>query len=434
MNSISTKIQYHKYITVVLRVLVGATFLFSGFVKGVDPIGTAIKLHDYFIGLNIPYLNPSTSPLGGEFIISFALLIAMILAATEFTLGATIAMGIYRKASSRILLAIMLIMTPLTLYLAVADPIPDCGCFGEAIIISNWATLYKNVVLLAASIYLLIYNRLYKGVFGMLLRWMPLCYTLVLIVGIMVVSLRHQPILDFRPYKRGLNVKEALQASSVAPTYSFIYEKEGVEKEFSLENYPANDTSWHFVDRVEQISHNEIEPLDFSILQDGEEITEFILEDSTYTFLIFIPNPASYNNSWQYKIYELYDYARKFNYNIYAITSDTNEWQKEMEKQGIEYPCYEMDEIVIKTIVRGNPAVALLKDGTIYWKTSPRDLDHLVNQNKPLDDSRYGVIKPYSHTPVAIFVGLLYILPILLLWGVSNRVKRYLNKRNRDKQ
>ena len=129
------------------RLLIGGVFIFSGFVKAVDPVGGAIKIGEYLASFGLDMLQP------------FTVLLSFNLSAIEFTLGVCMLLGVYRRDVSFLVLMFMAFMTPLTLYLALFDPVSDCGCFGDALVISNWQTFYKNVVLLAAAFYVFIHNQ-----------------------------------------------------------------------------------------------------------------------------------------------------------------------------------------------------------------------------------------------------------------------------------
>ena len=416
--------------TVLLRIVCGATFIFSGFVKGVDSIGTAMKIEEYFVGFGIDILSPS-SPLGAEFVSSLSITVAIVLAITEFVIGANLLFGIYRRTTAILLFLFMVVMTPITLYLAIADPIHDCGCFGEAVVISNWATFYKNLILLAFSLLLLRYNKEYVGVYARAVRWLPGFYSVIFMFIIAAVSVRHQPVLDFRPYKSGLNIREAVQQNVGTAEMVFIYEKDGERREFPLAEAPVSDTTWHFVDRIEKFPQEaENQYSDFIIRDNDDDITEGILADTAYTFLVFIPSVEGYEDSWQNKIDELYDYAYEHTYNFYALSPDAGSWQQSIEASGMNYPCYTMDETTIKTIIRGNPAVALIKDGILYWKRSPRDIPDMAEISVPLQQTRLGEVHPYNFSKRMTGISLIYFIPLLLMFiaekgviGIMSKIK-----------
>ena len=193
-----------KVIAEVCRLLLGVVFIFSGTVKAVDPMGGAIKIGDYLTSFGLDKLQP------------FTVLISFNLSALEFMLGVCMLLGVYRRYTTFLTLLMMSFMTPLTLYLAIFNPVSDCGCFGDALVISNWQTFYKNVVLLAAAIYVFIHNqRLLQG-YTYHVYWFVALWSYVFAIGFAYRNYNHLPILDFRPYKLGVCGK-ALHLPSCHP-------------------------------------------------------------------------------------------------------------------------------------------------------------------------------------------------------------------------
>lgn len=179
------------WITWLLRIAVGGTFIFSGFVKAIDPWGTLYKLEEY--------LNVMGLPLWHSIVVAGTFLLCSV----EFVAGTMLLAGCYRKSSPWIVFAIMCVMLPLTLWIAVANPVADCGCFGDFLIISNWATFWKNVALMAGVIWLLKFNRYSRCIISPALQWIAFLATLIFIGYIEVEGYLFQPLIDFRPYKVG---------------------------------------------------------------------------------------------------------------------------------------------------------------------------------------------------------------------------------------
>ena len=159
-----------KWLVFLSRLVVGGTFVFSGFVKALDPYGTAYKFEDYFSAFHL------------EFLSSFTTLFAVALAVVEFLLGVHLLFGSYRKSTPRLVFLFLCVMTPLTLYLAIANPISDCGCFGDAVHLSNWATFFKNVVLLGLTVFLLYTNKRLRGLYNKEVQWLTGLYSLVFVL------------------------------------------------------------------------------------------------------------------------------------------------------------------------------------------------------------------------------------------------------------
>ncbi len=236
--------------------------MFSGFVKAVDPVGFAYKIEDYLISFQLLEFIP------------LALTFAVGLILLEFLLGVFILLGLYRKITSTLALLFMAVMTPMTLYIAVANPVADCGCFGDALIISNWATFYKNIVLLALSIVLVVYSNRILPLFSAKSaksKNFVLGFVFLFSLLFCLYNILYLPIMDFRPYKVGVNIPEQMQDDlSKGDVYEniYIYEKDGVEQEFTEDNFPWEDTTYTFVDYTSKLIKKGDKPLidEFHIL------------------------------------------------------------------------------------------------------------------------------------------------------------------------
>lgn len=359
-----------KIIAECCRVLLGIVFIFSGTVKAIDPVGGAIKFGDYFTAFGLDALQP------------FALLFSFCLAALEFALGVCLLLGVYRRYVSLLVLLFMLFMTPLTLYLALADPVSDCGCFGDAWVITNWQTFYKNLVLLAAAAVVLRYNQLLYPVYTFKAYWFVALYSYIFCLGFAYANYKKLPLVDFRPYKVGADIPALMAVPEGAPqaeySYSFIYEKNGEQKEFTLDNYPADDSTWTFVDQKTQLIRPGYEPpvKGFSIYSaDDEDITAEILHDPQGVFLLVAPKLEAADDSHLEEINNIYDYAKEAGYPFYCLTASTPEAIREWsDNTGAEYPFCFTDETVLKTMIRSNPGLILLKNGTILSKWSHNQL------------------------------------------------------------
>jgi uncharacterized membrane protein YphA (DoxX/SURF4 family) len=351
-------------------ILLGVVFAFSGLVKAIDPLGGVHKFHDYFVAF------------GWDFLHRFELLFSFQLSAIEFTVGACLLLGAYRGYSSFFALLIMLFMTPLTLYLAIYNPVSDCGCFGDAIIITNWQTFYKNIVLLAAACTAFRYHKKLYTLYTFKAYWFVALFSYLFINGFAYSNYNKLPIVDFRPYKVGVNIQEAMSiplgAQVAEERYSFVMEKDGIQKTFPLDNYPQNDTTWKFVEqKIEVITPGYVPPItDFSVIDSKEEdITAQLLEDTTGVFLLISPSLDEASDSQIERYNAVYDYAQANDYQFYCLTASSkesiNRW---IDNTGAEYPFAFTDKITLKTIIRSNPGLVLLKEGTILKKWSHQQL------------------------------------------------------------
>ena len=405
----------------VCRFVLGAVLVFSGFVKAVDPMGSFYKIQDYLTAFGIISLFPEQLPL----------FVGMALAALEFCVGICLFFGIRKTAASALALLLMLFMTPLTLYLAIANPVSDCGCFGDALVLTNWQTFGKNVVLLLAAVVVFAGHRKIVGFMSDKMDWALSLYSFLFILAMMAYCLYYLPIMDFRPYRIGSNIREEMSVPEDAKpsVYRSVFtlEKNGEQREFTLDDYP--DSTWTFVKAESVLVEKGYEPAikDFA-MQDvltGDDITDAVLADTTYTFLLVAHRVESAEDSNIDRINQLYDYSVEHGYGFYALTSSPeagiDEWR---DRTGAEYPFCLMDDIVLKTMIRSNPGMFLIKDGTVLDKWSHNalpDEDTLAE-----DISQWGVASGYRTSIVGtlMYVALWFVVPLLLFLGVDIAVRR----------
>lgn len=367
--------------------MLATLFIFSGFVKAVDPLGSFYKIQDYLAAFGIISWFPTYLPL----------LFAIILSSAEFCVGVFLFFGVRRKIASTLALLLMSVMTPLTLYLALANPVSDCGCFGDAWVLTNWQTFGKNIVLLIAAIAVFRERKLMFRFVTLKIEWMVSLYTLLFVFALSFYCLEYLPVLDFRPYKIGADIKAGMEIPEGAkPSVfesRFVLEKDGRQQEFTLDNYP--DSTWTFVETRTVLKEKGYEPPihDFSMISlgTGEDITDSVLTDKGYTFLLVAHRIEEADDSNIDLINEIYDYSVEHGYGFYALTSSPDEeiemWR---ERTGAEYPFCQMDDITLKTIIRSNPGLLLIKDGTILNKWSDNQLPDEYVLNDSLDKLELG--------------------------------------------
>ena len=420
-----------KVIVNVVRFLTAALFIFSGFVKAVDPLGTQYKINDYLSALGLDCLISDMITLPASMLIS----------AFEFCCGVFLLFAVRSKLTTRVVLAFMLVMTIITLWIAVADPISDCGCFGDALVIGNTATFLKNVVLTAFAVLLCIYYGDLVQIVRRSAQWVIINYTIIFIFVVSGYSLYFLPQFDFRPYYVGADIKKGMEIPEDAeqPEFetTFIMEKNGETKEFSLDNYP--DSTWTFVDSKSVMTKKGYEPPihDFSItLNDsGEDITESILEDTSYVFLVVSPYLELADDSNFGEIDRLYEYATENGYRFYGVTSSGDDAvERWRDLTGAEYEFCNADAITLKTIIRSNPGLVLLKNGVVVGKWSHNSL--------PVLDSSTSVEKAVAESGQQKSLGrkvlemlLMFFLPLVLLtladrfYNIHGWIKKILNKK-----
>lgn len=343
------------------RLLLAVTFLFSGFVKANDPMGTMYKLQDYtnsMLHLTMPDI--------------FLITCSVILATVEFSLGACILFAIKKKATARFALLFMAIMTILTVYIAIANPVADCGCFGDVIILSNTATLAKNIILLAAAFIINKYYRLQKEFAGGNIKWLVMLITFCSIIAYSVFCIINLPFFDFRPYKVGTNLYEGVTRTEQEYDIKIVYEKDGQTIELTVEDDDP-DSTWQYVDTKRIPIGEKHEALDFHITSsEGDDITEEVLAQKGFLFLLIIPDLLNADEGCINRINEAYDFAMSQEIPFYCLTasasiSDQEYWT---EHTGAEYDYLFSDDRVLKTVVRAQPGLVLLHDATIIHKWS----------------------------------------------------------------
>ena len=413
-------------ITTVCRFVLAVVFIFSGFVKAIDPLGTQYKIQDYLDAFGWTGVFPEFVP----FVAS------ALLGMLEFCLGVYLFFGIRRIIAPRAVVAVMAVMTPLTFWLAWEHPVSDCGCFGDALVLTNWETFGKNVVLLAMSLVVLKCRRRLFPLATTRFDWLIALYGFLYILCMTVYCYRHLPVFDFRPYYVGADIRQGMSIpAGEEPTEfetRFVLQKDGVEKEFTLENYP--DSTWTFVDSKTVVIKQGYEPPihDFSMIRydDGEDITEQVLADEGYTFLLVAHQLGKANQSRMDLINELYDYCLEYGYAFYCLTSSSDEdilkWQ---EDTGAEYPFCLMDNITLKTMVRFNPGLMLLKKGTVVGKWSIIDIPDEYQLVGPLEQLPMGEANRPSFVYRLIGVLMWFAFPLFLMCMADLSWERYRKKR-----
>ena len=362
----------------IARTLLALTFLFSGFVKAVDPLGTVYKIEDYLMAFGGWFTD--LMPLAG--------IAAVLLILIEWLLGVCMLANVRTKWTSWLSLVFYLVMTPLTLWIALTNPVSDCGCFGDAIVLTNWQTFWKNVVLLSLAICLVICRKaipqLWKG-------WVEIIIAFVgasIAGGIMLYSYNHLPPMDFRPYKVGNHIPTLMEIPDGAPVDEYqitlIYEKDGVEQEFTLENYPKGDDSWTFVDQKSVLIKKGYEPPihDFEILtMNFEDITYDIIESEQAVTLITMYDLDKTNRTQAAKLMDIYQACMDRGEQCYFLTGSGEEQicafgeEIGMDMETIESTFCTIDPVTLKTIVRANPGMFVVQNGTILEKHNLKQLN-----------------------------------------------------------
>lgn len=374
------------------RILVGLTFILSGLLKAIDPVGTALKIGQYLA----PVLSP-TLP-GSE---TVTLVLSFLLCGGEFILGAFLLMGVYRKLCARLALVVMVGMTLLSVYLLIADPVGDCGCFGDALKLTPLETFLKNLILLPLSAFVCWEARHLRHLFSRRERWVPALLAVVGIGYFMLANYQHLPYRDFRPYTIGTNLREAIAEEQgqlqkrLLTSTKYIYSKAGREEAFTAEALP--DSSWTFVEaRQEDVLKDLLLKYDFQPTDSlGMSISEELLTNPQVTLLLLSPSWARASQEAIDDIAELHRQSADRGFSFYGVSSSSAE---EIDRwrylTGATYPMLQLDATTIRTIIRSQPGLIALRDGKIIDKRAWRDfpevdsiaayLDTLADPQAPL--------------------------------------------------
>lgn len=351
------------------RVILALTFIFSGFVKSVDPWGTAIKIGEYLTSFNMEWLY------GWRFFLSIWL------TGAEMMLGCMVLSRVRLRLTSLFIFAAMTFFTILTFVLAIWSPVEDCGCFGDAIKLSNWGTFVKNLVLWPMA-FLVFYN---SRRLPLIPTWRDGGFMLMyacLAFGIGVYSYRHLPVIDFLPYKVGTNLAvEVHRPEPQKEVESIVVMRDretGRKKEFDIADTTWYDTEkWEYVDMKNTRVNTRVHPTvrDFAVIDAaGELVTDSILMHRGEVFMVCASDFDDLRPRCVERLSAAVAEAREQGMWIVCLTAEPLEGGRSLELGGEAVPCYNMDATTLKTMLRARVGVVTLWNGTIIAKRNCRDL------------------------------------------------------------
>ena len=351
----------------VCRLLVGALFIFSSFTKGVDPLGTKYKMLDYLEVYGMSWLN------------DFALVLAMLMILAEFIVGICLITKVFPRLAVLGATLLMLFFTTTTLFDALYDLVPDCGCFGTAIKMSNWQTFYKNLVIDAVLIPLIVNNKQLQNKMKPAAQFAIGCVYALAFLGFEVYNYRHLPVVDFMNWKVG----EQLNAKPEEETRIYLTYRNkatGETQEYLSPNYPWNDSVWMSQwEFVEQRTEGGANYLGFTAIdEEGEDVTDMIL--NTENLLMFTSHDLTEltEKEWA-KVQEITEAAEQKGYYVVWTVSYTPDVVEQMrEKYVFLSEVYYADELEIKPIVRSNPGLIWLDNGLVKDKWSSVDFKKVL--------------------------------------------------------
>ncbi len=392
------------------RLFTGVVFVVSGWAKAVDPAGFIIKVGEYLTawGISVPH----------EAIVAGCIA----LSALEFTTGAMLATGCLKRAAVWCATALMAFMLPLTLYIAIANPVADCGCFGDLFKISNWGTFAKNVAISAALAFLLLRNRRAKGLYPAPIQWLAATATLLLPLFLSFVGYHIQPVADFRPYRLGTIIFHPWNDADASEAQAeFIYERDGQQRIFTLDNLP--DSTWTYVEALEKE-----QPDDAYIAvrdDDGEDVSSDIVSDTDPQAWLVVPDPGLTFLSRSHLVDELHSRLQASGIDFTAIVGNRGAgYRAWMDLTRPTFDVYSAEDKALEQLVRGNASLIYTRGGRIVWKRTLASLPDQITQMDGLQ--ALESIKPVDNGRLAIGSAALYvaIMTVLYLIGLSPKLLR----------
>ncbi len=362
-----------KTVKTIARILVGVIFIFSGFVKGIDPWGSAYKFTDYYLAMHLDWMLWSAFPFG------------VLLAFTEIVIGVSLLFNLCIRFFSWLAFLFMVFFTGLTLWVALADPVADCGCFGDALVLSNWETFYKNIVLILLTVFVFRNRKYYDSGSPQRSGWIAGTLVVIVYIGLVIHSYHHLPVIDFRPYKTGVNIPEAMRIPENAPlaeyknTFYYRNKQTGKVKKFTEKNYPWQDTvNWEY-DRMEskRIKEGYEPPIhEFTITtREGNDVMDFFISDENFVLILIAYDLDKADTSAMDRIVDLATWAENNSFSFIGLTATpfdiSDEW---IARYGLPMEFFTCDEITLKTIIRSNPGLMAVEDGTIVGKWHYNDI------------------------------------------------------------
>ena len=363
--------------------------VFSGAVKMIDPRGTEYKIRDYASAFGL-----------GDVLLSYTpLLMSVALALAEFCLGVNLLFGSNRRWTARTVLLMFLLFTPLTLYLALENPVHDCGCFGDAWVITNWQSFGKNLFLLFCAIVLCRWPRVQTRLISERAQWLISSYTWLYALALVTYCIYTLPVMDFRPYSIGSDIYAKMQ--------------------------------WDDTDRIPPIPD-----LFITDTGTGEDMTDSIVASPGWKFLIVAPRLEKADDGVMDKLAELPDYCTSNGYMLAALTASTDSlidyWR---DITGAEYAFLRADEIPLKTMVRSNPGLLLLDGSVVVNKWAASQIPGEAELSAPLEELEIARKTQATYAQRALLLLLWYVVPLFVCTiadAVCGAIMRYRKRNHRD--
>ena len=420
-KSLHINSRFIPYIIWGLRIIIGGTFIVSGLSKMIDIWGFAYKIEQYFNAWD------------WESTLQTNVIISIVISTIEFVVGLLISTGCYRRSAVWIAICIMAAMLPLSTYIMFANPVDDCGCFGDFIKISNTSTFIKNIFICIGLAILLLYNTKIKGLYHHYTHWLigSIGYIYILIIGLLGYNI--QPLVDFRQYKVGTSLIDTSSTNS-SEDCIFIYSKDGITKEFNINNLP--DSTWTFIDRIDtSSSHPTIN--DIAIYDnENNDVTTDLISSSSKQVLVIIPSIKHADISYSFLINEMYQYAQSNDIGFIGIfaNNDSKYIKKWRDLSLAQWPIYTAESTTLTEIARGKIAVVYLNGGIVQWKRTlssiPSDI-FSTPQNDIFESLNFDSLRHFKYLTLS-FITLLILIFIFntLILAVNRYFSRKKEKKN----
>lgn len=356
-----------KYFIQSIRFFVGITFIISGFVKLIDPMGFSFKLEEYFAidVLNLPFLTP------------FAFILGIAVVITEIVLGVMLLIGYRAKFTLYSLLALTIFFGFLTFYSAYFNKVTDCGCFGDAVKFTPWQSFFKDMFLMILILIIIFGQKYIRPFFSNRILLYISILSVVFCISFTYYTYTNLPVIDFRAYKIGTNIQKSMEIPENAPqpvfNYHWTFNVNGRDETITTQGaYPEVDGDFVRV-VTEQISKGYTPPIhDFTIEKDGTDYTEQMLQASKLIAIISYDLEKADINGVK-NIKEFTDQAQQKGYKVIGMTASISMAKEFATEHGLNFDFYLTDQTTLKTIVRSNPAILVLEKGTIVQKENWRN-------------------------------------------------------------
>ncbi|MBR0534412.1 MAG: hypothetical protein IJK19_07000 [Bacteroidales bacterium] len=384
-----------RFLRAICRLIFGLTFIFSGFVKLLSPVGTSLIMQEYFSALHLGFLSGT------------ALYAGMLLAICEFVTGMCVLLSVRIRVFSGIGFFMCCFFTLLTLYLALFNPISDCGCFGEAVHLTNWQTFFKNLILLPCIALLFFQRKKTPLIANRVIEWIFAGFFFLVALALWLHSYLAVPMYEFTPYKTGAYV--STEDDEAAFETTFIYEKDGKQESFTLENLP--DSTWTYVETVTEMTGTAAQYADFSIQDtEGNDVAPLILE-SEDVILVSIYDPARLKEKdWQ-RIEAFAEKALAAGADLFFASSTGGEGIP----AGFPFEVGYADRKLLLTINRANGGATLFSDSYIVQKWTPATMGDSQLEELLAQDGETLVVRNAIHGNVRLSGLMLGILLVLVL-------------------